>query len=108
VKRIVLCAAAALAMVAPASATGPLVITPAKTGKTYTLAVGAEATIRFSHQRRWSRPIVGGRAIRLARVDYFRDPGFDEWRVLVVREGTSTIRSTSGARRFRVTIVARG
>jgi hypothetical protein len=111
VKRILLAAALGLVLAvlaAPASAGGSPVITAAKSGRTFTITRGVHATLRLSHQRRWTRPVVTGNAIRLTQVNYFRDPGFDEWMVSAIHDGRSTITSGAGPRRFRVTIVVRG
>jgi hypothetical protein len=97
-----------------ADAAGPRVITQRDSGKEFAVQHGGEAKLRLSHRWRWTAPKVTGRGIvRLVQVDYFVDPGFDEWDVHVLRKGLATITSrgvpacepcTLEPRTFRVTI----
>ena len=77
---------------APPPETGAA-ITAADSGETFSLAPGAEASLRLSSEYVWSEPVVEGDAIELSPVDYFQDPGFSEWLVRAVRPGTATISS---------------
>ena len=74
-----------------APAPAPQTITDADSGESFTLAAGAETSLRLSGDYQWSEPAVSGDAVRLARVDYFQDPGFSEWTVQAVSAGTATI-----------------
>jgi hypothetical protein len=76
---------------APSPRPAPRAITEADSGEAFTLAPGAETSLRLSGDYEWSEPAVEGEAVQLARVDYFQDPGFSEWAVLGVRPGTATI-----------------
>lgn len=92
----VLVAAAALGP-PPAGASlpppAPALITQAQSGKTYRLAPGGETALRLSGRWSWTPPRVSGRGLELTPIEYFRDPGYSEWRVVAVARGTFTIRS---------------
>jgi hypothetical protein len=75
----------------PAAAPAPATITERDSGASFTLAAGAETSLRLSGVYEWSEPTVSGDAVQLARVDYFQDPGFTEWVVQAVSAGTATI-----------------
>jgi hypothetical protein len=75
----------------PSSRAAPQTITEVDSGESFTLFPGSETRLRLSGRYVWSEPTVRGDAVELARVDYFRDPGFSEWTVLGVRPGTATI-----------------
>ena len=97
---------------APAPAPAPAAITERDNGKSFTLAPGAGTSLRLAGDYDWSEPAVDGRAVALSRVDYFQDPGFTEWAVLAVGEGTASIRARGTAAqgrplRFQVRIVVR-
>jgi hypothetical protein len=89
--------------VAPA---GGAPVTQAMNGRTLRLRPGDARTLRLSHRWHWSKPQVSGAAIRLVRVEYIRDPGYDEWTILTAAKGTATIRATGrpGSRRFRLIV----
>jgi hypothetical protein len=89
----------------PAPRAAPRTITEADDGARFTLAPGAETSLRLSSDRSWSEPAVDGDAVELTRVDYFQDPGFSEWTVTAVRPGTATIAARGGPLRFQVEIV---
>lgn len=76
---------------APPPRAAPRTITEVASGESFTLSPGSETRLRLSGQYVWSEPTVRGDAVELARVDYFRDPGFSEWTVLAVGPGTATI-----------------
>jgi hypothetical protein len=102
---------------APATG-GP--ITANDTGETFTLALGAETSLRLSSEYVWEEPAVDGDAVELSPVDYIQDPGFSEWLVRGARPGTATISSLGEpacdgehgcpdeAVRFQVTITVAG
>lgn len=104
--------AAAVAAIAFATAASP--ITQARSGQTFHVAPHGALTLRLSERWLWTEPVAGSAAVELIPVDYFRDPGFREWRVVARRAGRATIRSTGRpacgacgdtARSFVVTVV---
>ena len=100
--------AAALALAGAAAGAKPVAISERDSGKRFTIHRGAEGTLRLSHDWRWTDPRVVGRAVRLTAVEYFVDPGFDEWTIEAVRRGRAVITARgTPARRFTVTIVVR-
>jgi hypothetical protein len=110
--------AAAVALCATASAAtpppqAPPMITQAHTGKTFRLAVGRELTLRLSGRWRWSEP-QAGRGVDLTAVEYFVDPGYQEWRLAAHVRGRVTITANGTPactacdrphRRFQLTLV---
>jgi len=80
-------------------------LTQADSGRTVPMSRSGDVTLRLSHRWRWTEPRLRGSSIQLQRVDYIRDPGFDEWRIEPVRNGTTTItaRGVPG-KRFRLTV----
>jgi hypothetical protein len=76
---------------APSPRAAPPTITEVDSGKSFTLSLGSETHLRLSGAYVWSAPTVRGDAVELARVDYFRDPGFSEWTVVAAQPGTATI-----------------
>ena len=106
-------ALAAILAVGAASAQRPP-MTQASTGKTFRIAKGATMTLRLTNRWRWSEPRVSTKAVVLTPVEYFVDPGFQEWTILARKHGRATIRSFGQpncstcpltARSFRVTVV---
>src|SRR5262249_38229164 len=73
------------------AAPAPPALTPGDSGKTVAVDREGGATLRLSHRWRWSEPRLNGRSIQLQRVDYIRDPGYDEWQIEPLRKGTTTI-----------------
>jgi hypothetical protein len=71
----------------------PDAINAAHSGGTFTLAQGAETSLRLSSEYSWGEPEVSGDAVELSPVDYLQDPGFAEWLVRAVRPGTAAISS---------------
>ena len=72
--------AALVACAASASTPPGLVIRLRDSGKTFRIARGQTAHLRLSHTRwRWSELEVSSRAVRVVRVTFIRDPGYDEW-----------------------------
>jgi hypothetical protein len=87
------------------AAPAPATLTQADSGKTVSIPPSGGITLQLSHRWRWSEPRLSGRSVRLQRIDYLVDPGFDAWSVEPVRKGTTTITASgSPGRRFRVTI----
>jgi hypothetical protein len=86
----------------------PAIITQAQSGRTYRLANGREVSPRLSGWWAWTEPRPSAPGLRLTAVEYFRDPGFSEWRVAATGRGTFSVRSVGmrggAARRFVVTI----
>ena len=76
---------------APPARAAPQTITEGNSGESFTLASGSETHLRLSGKYAWSEPTVRGDAVQLTRVDYFRDPGFSEWMVRAVQQGTTSI-----------------
>ena len=76
---------------APSPRAAPQTITEVDSGESFTLAAGSQRRLRLSGEYSWSEPTLRGDSVELARVDYFRDPGFSEWTVVAVRPGTATI-----------------
>ena len=107
------CATLLLPLVAGATIQRP--ITQDDSGKTFRIPRGHERTIQLSHRYRWSEPVVAGRAIRLVRINYILDPGFDAWVVHARARGIAWIRAAGAdatcesspcpLRRFRLRIV---
>jgi hypothetical protein len=75
----------------PTARAAPRTITEADNGDSFALALGSETRLRLPGTHVWNEPAVRGEAVRLARVDYFQDPGFSEWTVQAVQPGRSTI-----------------
>jgi hypothetical protein len=71
----------------------PEVITADASGETFTLAPGAETSLRLSSEYVWSEPALSGDAVELSPVNYLQDPGFSEWLLRAVDRGTVTISS---------------
>jgi hypothetical protein len=71
----------------------PALVTQAQSGKTYSLAPGHETALRLSGRWGWTPPRASGRGLELLPIEYFRDPGYSEWRVVAVARGRFTIRS---------------
>jgi hypothetical protein len=91
-------AAVAIGLCATASAatpprSAPEIVTQAHSGKTFRLAVGRELTVRLSGRWRWTEPAVRGRGVDLASVEYFVDPGYQEWRITARVRGRVAITS---------------
>ena len=89
------CALAA-AVASPAATvppSAPAVVTQAQSGKTYRLARGLDVALRLSGRWGWTAPRASGPGLELTPVEYFRDPGFSEWRVVATARGIYTIRS---------------
>jgi hypothetical protein len=78
---------------AASAARTQLVITQRDSGKTIVVRRSVRAVLRLSHRWRWTQPRVSTNAIRLVRVEYVRDPGFDEWVIDRNHRGIATIRS---------------
>jgi hypothetical protein len=116
---LVLAAATAVlaAAVAPsASPRAPLLITEAESGSVLVVKRPRQIFLRLDHRWRWSSPRVYGSAVRLNRVRYESDPGYDEWHVRLVGTGRATVTSAGEPncaacdrlpRRFRVAITVR-
>jgi hypothetical protein len=95
-------------------------ITANDSGGSFTLAAGAETSLRLSSDYVWDEPVVEGAAVELSRVDYLQDPGFAEWLVRGVGPGAATISALGTPAcagedgcpdeplRFRVTITVSG
>jgi len=108
--------ALAVAVTAPAAAVPPVaprVVTQAHTGKTFRLAKGRELTLRLAGRWVWSEPRSSARGVEITPVEYFVDPGFQEWQVGFASRGTVKISSVGTPacencglpiRRFRVTL----
>jgi hypothetical protein len=106
---------ALLASTAAADA-GSVVITQRDSGKRFVLARSGTATLRLSHNWVWTHLRTSTGAVELTQVDFFRDPGYDEWTIDAVHAGTAVITATGrpkcapcglATRRFRVTLVVR-
>jgi hypothetical protein len=100
-----------VALAAPAlPPPAPAIVTQAQSGRTYRLASGREVSLRLSGRWAWTEPRASARGLELTPVEYFRDPGFSEWRVAATGRGTYTICSVGtrglATRRFVVTIRA--
>ena len=101
-------AAAFFLLVSPASATTPRVVTDRDSGKTFRVARGHELTLRLSSRYIWNGPRVRGRAVRLTPVNYFVDPGFQEWTIHARASGTVRISAVGNAgspRLFRIRVI---
>ena len=98
----------------------PLVIRLRDSGKTFRIARGRTARLRLSHRTwRWSEAEASSRAVRLVRVTFIRDPGYDEWIIRARARGRANVSATGQVpcnenpcpptplRIFRVTIVVR-
>jgi predicted secreted protein len=89
------------------AATRP-VITERDSGKTFRVSRGHERTLRLSNRYVWTEPRVTGTAIRLIRVNYFVDPGFQEWTIRARTRGTAGISAVGDGdtpRRFRIRVI---
>src|SRR4051812_27531206 len=87
-------------------APAPMTLTQADSGASMELAKDSTARLRLSHKWHWSEPRAPGGAVELTPVDYVRDPGYDEWTIVPLKKGHTTITATGspGAKRFRVTV----
>jgi predicted secreted protein len=102
--------AAAISLLAASSASGetPRVITDRDSGKTFHVSRGHERTVRLSSRYVWTEPRVIGSAVRLIQVNYFVDPGFQEWTIRARARGTARISAVGdGATRklFRIRVL---
>jgi hypothetical protein len=85
--------AAALAAVLLVGA--PQVIRARDSGKTFRLAVGREVHLRLSHRTwTWSNVKASSRSVKLTRIVFVRDPGYDEWLVRGRAKGRAKISAT--------------
>jgi hypothetical protein len=75
-------AAAAAFVIATAGSVKASPITQARSGETFHIAIPGALTLRLSERWRWTEPRLTGSAVALTPVEYFRDPGFREWRVV--------------------------
>lgn len=115
--RVLVTVTACLLVSSTASGARQLVLTERDSGKTYTVRRGRVLTLRLSSTYRWVEPKVKGRAITLTPVEYFTDPGFQEWQLNTVAFGRARITATGVAqscsaepcaqKRFRVVVVVR-
>jgi hypothetical protein len=89
-------------------------VTQAQSGRTFHVGLHGSLTLRLSERWSWSEPRLSSAAVELTPVEYFRDPGFREWRVIPRAGGRVTIRATGApacgscgdaTRRFAVTVV---
>ena len=71
----------------------PAVVTQVQSGNSYRLARGRDVALRLSGRWAWTAPRASGPGLELTPVEYFRDPGFSEWRVVATARGVYTIRS---------------
>jgi hypothetical protein len=69
-------------------------LTEADDGRTMTLQVGDEVSLRLSHGHAWDEPRVEGEGIELAPVNYLVDPGFTEWLISAISPDTSVVVAT--------------
>jgi predicted secreted protein len=84
------------------------VITERDSGKTFRIAPGHERTLRLSNRYVWTEPRVTSAAVRLIQVNYFVDPGFQEWTIRARARGTTRISAIGhgeARRLFRIRIV---
>lgn len=90
----------------PPFATAP--ITVAQSGATFRIRKGHDATLRLSNRWTWAEPTVSTRAVELAPVEYFVDPGYREWRIHARVRGTARIetagRRTGPTKQFSLTL----
>jgi len=97
-----------LLLTSSASATTPRVITERDSGKTFRIAPGRERTLRLSGRYVWTEPRVTSAAVRLVQVNYFVDPGFQEWTIRARARGTARISAVGrgeARRLFRIRIL---
>ena len=70
----------------------PLVIRLRDSGKTFRIKRGRTAHLRLSHLKwRWSEAEASSRAVRLTRVTFIRDPGYDEWIIRARARGRAIV-----------------
>jgi len=106
--RTALAAAIWLLFVPPASGTTPRVITERDSGKTFRVSRGHDLTLRLSNRYQWTGPRVNGSAVRLVPVNYFVDPGFEEWTIHARARGTARVVSIghgATSKLFRVRVI---
>lgn len=70
-----------------------VVITERDSGETLTFSMATHATLRLSTAYTWQEPRVSSTAIALEPVQYFRDPGYVEWNIRVIKPGSAQISS---------------
>jgi hypothetical protein len=73
------------------AATAPRVVTLRDSGKTLTARKGVHLELRLPESERWVGPRVLGDAVRLTRIEFFRDPGYLAWSVVAVARGTARV-----------------
>ena len=87
--------AATLLLAAAPTARAPSVIRARDGGKTFRLALGREVHLRLDHRTwTWSNVTASSRAIKLTRIVFVRDPGYDEWLVRGRARGRARISAT--------------
>ncbi len=108
---------AGAAAAAPSATPAPQAVTLQHHGRAFELGVGRSVSVRLPSRRRlWSQPRAAGPGkVAISPVNYFRDPGFVEWRVTARAPGRVTLSSlgrcaecTPRVRGFRVTLVLGG
>lgn len=107
-RRAILVTAVCLVLAAPASGVTRTVITERDSGKTFHVSRGHERTLRLSNRYVWTEPRVIGSAVRLIQVNYFVDPGFQEWTIRARARGTARVSAIGdGATRklFRIRVL---
>lgn len=113
--------AASLAVLPSAQARrAPGIVTLRNDGARLTLRKGMQVQLRLTERYRWHEPRVRGRAVRLAPIRYFDDPGYLAWKVTARARGRAVVKASGygfgtrecgshrcAARVFRVTFVVR-
>jgi hypothetical protein len=123
VRRVVLivAVAASLALLPSALAKrAPRIVTLRNSGARVTLHKGAQVQLRLTERYRWHGPRVRGKAVRLVRIEYVRDPGYLAWTVTTHTRGRTVVTASGygfgtrqcqpgmcAARLFRVIFVVR-
>ncbi len=73
------------------------VLTERDTGELVEIRTGESVPLRLSSTWVWDAPRLDGTAVELTPVNYFTDPGFQEWIVSAVVAGEAVVSATGTA-----------
>lgn len=72
----------------------PPILTDKDDGRSFSLPLGTETSLRLDSAWFWDEPAIAGDAVELTQVDYFTDPGFMEWIVTARQPGDAVLTAT--------------
>ena len=73
------------------AAKAPKVVTLRNNGDRLTLRKGSHVQLHLTERYRWGAPRARGRAVRLDRINFLRDPGYLAWSVTARARGKTVV-----------------